>query len=105
MRYSSVEEAQISQAVARRTAIRPLIVARNDGTGGRVVVLDARTGGVVHAIATHGSVAAAGGELVLPSILALNEPADRAYVTKAVWHPGARCLARLTSASLRGTSG
>jgi hypothetical protein len=54
-----------------------VVVAGNDATGGRVVVLDARTGATVHAIATHGAVAA-GDELVPPSLLALDEPALRA---------------------------
>ena len=57
-----------------------VVVAGNDATGGRVVVLDARTGAIVHTIATRRGVAA-GGELVPASILALDEPAHRAYVT------------------------
>jgi DNA-binding beta-propeller fold protein YncE len=65
-----------------------VVVAGNDATGGRVDVLDAHTGAIVHAIATHGAVAA-GGELVSPSILALDEPAHRAYVTTPGYGTGA----------------
>ena len=65
-----------------------VVVAGNDATGGRVVVLDARTGAIVHAIGTHGAVVA-GGELVPPSILALDEPAHRAYVTTPGYGDGA----------------
>ena len=65
-----------------------LVVAGNDATGGRVVVLDARTGAIVHAIATHGGVVT-GDEFVPPSILALDEPAHRAYVTTPRYGTGA----------------
>jgi DNA-binding beta-propeller fold protein YncE len=72
-----------------------VVVAGNDATGGRVIVLDARTGAIVHAIATRGGVSA-GGELVPSSILALDEPAHRAYVTTPGYGTGATSRGFLT---------